>query len=210
MRSRATPAFFGTLDRFILNPLWYVPRSIATRDLLPKQRKDPGYLPRKSIRVFADAGRTRELDPAAIDWTRVSAADFPYFLRQDPGPGNSLGRIKFPVSNPFGIFLHDTPNPALFEKPNRALSSGCIRLEDPAAVAAFVRNDAENWPASRIRELMDRGEAQVVRLPESVPVYVAYFTAWVDQQDTVQFRTDLYGRNARIATCDCGKDPGCR
>jgi murein L,D-transpeptidase YcbB/YkuD len=202
-RDRPTPAFAGTIDRFIVNPMWYVPNLIARADLLPKQRRDPEYFTSHHIRVFADAGHTRELDPAAIDWSAVPARPFPYFLRQDPGPGNSLGRLKFLVLNPFDIYLHDTPARSLFERRVRAFSSGCIRLEDAPALAAFLMNDPAKWSPERVRSMMDEGTPATVRPPTSVPVYIAYFTAWVDADGTVQLRDDLYDRDAGIAPCGC-------
>jgi len=204
-RDRPTPAFDGTINRFIINPMWYVPNLIARADLLPKQQRDPGYFASHHIRVFADAGYSRELDPSAIDWSAVPARPFPYYLRQDPGPGNSLGRLKFLVLNPFDIYLHDTPARSLFERRVRAFSSGCIRLEDAPALAAFLMHDPAQWPAERIRRTMEEGTPTTVPLPARVPVYIAYFTAWVDADGAVQLRDDLYDRDTGITPCGCNQ-----
>jgi murein L,D-transpeptidase YcbB/YkuD len=132
---RPTPSFEDTVTGIVVNPTWSVPRRIAVEDLLPTEQEDPTFLARLGIRVFSAGPDERELDPARIDWQQLSAERFPYRLRQDPGPLNSLGRLKFVLSNPWDIFLHDTPSRRLFDLNSRTLSSGCLRLEKPEELA---------------------------------------------------------------------------
>ena len=148
---RPTPSFEDTVTGIVVNPTWSVPRRIAVEDLLPTQQEDPTFLARLGIRVFSSGpdGPGGELDATRIDWRQVSADRFPYRLRQDPGPLNSLGRLKFVLTNPWDIFLHDTPSKRLFDLNSRTLSSGCLRLEKPEELAERpARNDhAATLPA---------------------------------------------------------------
>ncbi len=210
---RPTPSFQDTVSAIVLNPPWSVPRTIAVEDLLPTQQEDPTFLARLGIRVFD--GRGREQDPARIDWQRVSADRFPYRLRQDPGPLNSLGKLKFVLSNPWDIYLHDTPSRRLFDLNSRTLSSGCIRLEQPEALAERLLapvgapSGATPFPReSSPRVSSGRGVApegaptaaptRTLKLPRPIPIYVVYLTAWVTPEGVVNFRPDVYGRDARL------------
>ncbi|HID67683.1 MAG TPA: hypothetical protein EYP31_05400, partial [Roseibacterium sp.] len=178
---RSTPTISGVMNSVVFNPTWTVPLTIAVEDLVPKQLHDPTYLQSLNIRVFdgysADAA---ELDPAEIDWRRVSKKHFPYRLVQDPGPGNSLGRIKFSFSNRFDIFLHDTPDRSLFAKHARALSSGCIRVKQPQQLANYLLRGKKTWTNDKIEETIASHETVAAGLSESLPIYLVYWTAWVD------------------------------
>jgi len=208
--SRPTPSFADQVEAIVLNPSWSVPRTIAVEDLLPDQQSDPGYLGRLGIRVYEDtaAGPGRELDPARIDWRRLGPDRFPYRLVQRPGPANSLGRYKFVLGNDFDIYLHDTPSRGLFDLNSRTLSSGCIRLEAPEALAARlvagepggISLPRESSPrASSGRDIPPGSPAtRTVRLPRPTTVYVVYLTAWVTPEGVVHFRPDVYGRDARL------------
>jgi L,D-transpeptidase YcbB len=203
---RPTPSFQDTVTAIVENPPWSVPRTIAVEDLLPSQQEDPTFLARLSIRVFD--GQGREQDPARIDWQRLSADRFPYRLRQDPGPLNSLGRFKFVLSNPWDIYLHDTPSRRLFDLNSRTLSSGCIRLENPEELVARLLAGApagEAFPLET-RGLDSRGKAsptgapatRTIQLPRPITLYVVYLTSWVTPEGVVHFRPDVYGRDARL------------
>lgn len=124
---RSTPSFNSYVSHVVLNPYWNVPNSIASKDLLPKQKRDPDYFASQGIKVYADYTHQLEIDPDTIDWHAIGNR-LPYALRQMPGTKNALGRIKFMFSNPFSIYLHDTPSKALFQRDIRTFSSGCIRL----------------------------------------------------------------------------------
>jgi murein L,D-transpeptidase YcbB/YkuD len=160
-------------------------------------RRDPGYVARQNFKLFrhGEGGITR-VDPRSVDWSSVTARNFPYQLRQDPGPRNALGRVKFVLPNPYHVYLHDTPARELFAKTSRAFSSGCIRLEKPMELAAYLLRDDPQWPQQRLSATSQRGTEQVVPLPVAVPVHLLYWTAWVDAAGVVQFREDIYGRDA--------------
>ncbi len=191
---RSTPSFNSRISHLVLNPYWNVPASIASKDLLPKQKHNPNHFASEGIRVFSDYHYELELDPDAIDWHAFSRS-FPYVLRQEPGKKNALGTIKFMFPNPFSIYLHDTPSKSLFQRDIRTFSSGCIRLEKPLKLAEFVLGSS--FEKANILEKIDSGNTQTVYLPEPIPVYLLYLTAWSDEQGEVHFSADVYGRDKR-------------
>lgn len=191
---RSTPSFSSRISHLVLNPYWNVPVSIATKDLLPKQMRNPDYFPSQGIQVFSDYRYEYELDPYSIDWNSANRS-FPYTLRQEPGRKNALGTIKFMFPNPFSIYLHDTPSKYLFSKDIRAFSSGCIRLEKPLDLAEFVLGSASE--KNSIQEKIDSGKTQTVHLPKPVSIYLLYLTAWSDEQGEIHFSSDIYGRDKR-------------
>ncbi len=205
---RSTPSINNKMSYIEMNPYWNVPTSIALKDLIPRQMRDPEYLGNKNIRVFrgwhADA---EELDPAEVDWSRVNKNYFPYRLRQDPGPDNSLGRIKFMFPNEYSIYLHDTPNRELFNQNDRAFSSGCIRVQDPMFLATYLLGDTSEAGQARIESLLATGETQALLLSEKIPIYLVYMTAWVDRAGYLNFRRDIYGRDQRMLNRICQKRP---
>lgn len=192
---RSTPSFNGAFSHMVLNPYWTVPATIARKDLLPKQQKNPAYFTTAGFKVYSSYARDAEaIDPHTIDWHAIKTG-FPYLLRQDPGAHNALGRIKFMFANPFDIYLHDTPSKSLFNKDIRTFSSGCIRLEKPFEFAAFLLNDP-NASAKFLAD-MESGDTMTKHLPRQLPVYLLYSTAWVDEQQKVHFSPDIYGRDLR-------------
>lgn len=196
---RQTPVFTSAMTSLVLNPHWYVPRSIFRDDILPRLRRDPEYLGRLGMRLFSSLnGNGSEVDAASVDWATVDGDSFPYILRQGPGPQNALGRIKFLLPNRYGIFLHDTPERALFSQPARAFSSGCIRLEDPIELARYVLADEERWSRASLEAAIAQGRPLGLTLPKPIPVYLVYWTAWVDEAGVLQLRDDIYGRDRRL------------
>ncbi|MCU0538644.1 MAG: L,D-transpeptidase family protein [Desulfobacterales bacterium] len=193
---RRTPVFSSLMDHLVFNPDWTIPPRIAVQDILPKARKDPGYMRREHIRVFDGWGRdAAELDPDAIDWNAVTAADFRYKLRKDPGPKNDLGRVKFMFPNDFNVYLHDTPSRRLFERSMRGFSSGCIRIEKPLELAAYLLQDSPAWPPEAVTAAVDSGRMRTVMLPRRIPVHLIYMTAGVDPEGRAEFRPDIYERD---------------
>jgi murein L,D-transpeptidase YcbB/YkuD len=194
---RPTPSLCERVTHIVFNPDWNVPHRIAARDILPKILKDPRHLTAQGFRVYGGqtAGGT-EMDIEGIDWPSL-AGHFPYRLRQDPGPQNALGRVKFFLPNPFDIYLHDTPERTLFARTRRAFSSGCIRVEKPLELAAFLLADEPAWSPDAVHAAIGSGKTRWLRLSDPVPIYVVYWTAWVDPDGTVQFRDDLYDRDGR-------------
>ncbi len=197
--SRPTPSLASEVRQVVFNPGWSVPYTIAVEDLLPRQQEDPGYLARHAIRVFTGTPESpRELDPARIDWAALGPGRFPYRLRQDAGPGNSLGRIKLAMDNPFDIYLHDTPARGLFDLTSRTLGSGCVRLEDAARFTTFLLAGDREWTAADTEARIASGRTTTLNLQHTLPIWIVYLTAWADEDGTVNFRRDVYGWDARL------------
>jgi len=177
-----------------INPDWRIPDSIATKEILPQLKKKPEYLTQKQIRVFGGdwGNRSKEIDPATVDWSRVKASNFRYKLRQDPGALNPLGRIKFIFPNECEIYLHDTPTRHLFGRTRRAFSHGCIRIEKPLDLATYLLQSKNSWTRKKIMDEIRKEKRQVVMLPDPIDVHIHYGTAWVDQEGILQFRDDIY------------------
>jgi murein L,D-transpeptidase YcbB/YkuD len=180
------------------NPYWTIPRNLALEDIIPHQRHDPSYLSRNSIKVYKGWENAKEIDPKSVDWNNLDENHFPYWLRQEPGPKNALGMVKFIFSNPYDVYLHGTPDRHLFDKVVRAFSSGCIRVKDPVRLAAFLLNDGSLQKEEEILANIHLEINQEVILPLAVPIYLVYWTAWVDQDGKVHFRHDMYGRDTRL------------
>jgi murein L,D-transpeptidase YcbB/YkuD len=193
---RKTPVFRGDIRYLVFNPTWTVPPGILARDVLPAIQRDVGYLEKRKLGVFdADGNR---VDPDSLDWASYGGRSFPYRIVQPPGPNNALGRIKFIFPNDHLVFLHDTPSRSLFEKTDRAFSSGCIRVEEPFELAELLLDDSERWNRDRILAAIEAGRTQTVLLPEPVPVVLLYWTVEVDPDGTVHFKKDLYERDPPI------------
>ena len=196
---RRTPVFTGSMTYMELNPYWHIPPRIAVRDIVPNVRQDPQYLTRKNIRVLESWDpQASEVDPGSIDWTRITSKSFPFKLRQEPGPDNALGRVKFMFPNKFNVYLHDTPARTLFQRTKRTFSSGCIRVEKPIDLAVYLLRGNPDWTRARIVASIESGKTQTVHLPEPIPVHLLYWTAWVDSGGTIHFRDDIYGRDKRL------------
>lgn len=193
-----TPSFAARIESVVINPYWYVPARIARERLLPREQRRPGYLAAHGFRLFEVVdGEWHERAPEDVDGALL---DGRLRLRQEPGPENSLGRLSFVPPNPFDIFLHDTPERALFEREQRNFSEGCVRVEQPLALAVQLLRADPAWGEARIREEIDAARHQTVPLPEPVPLYVLYLPAWVDDAGTVHFRDDHYRRETVLAT----------
>lgn len=196
---RRTPVFSSLMDHLVLNPDWNIPTRIAVQDILPKARKDPAYMSRGKIRVFESWSRdAAELDPSGIDWTGVTAENFRYKLKKDPGPLNDLGRIKFIFSNKFDVYLHDTPSKQLFERSMRGFSSGCIRIEKPLDLAEYVLKDSPGWSRDAVSAAIDTGQLRTIGLARKIPVHLIYMTAGVDSEGRVLFWQDIYQRDPTL------------
>jgi murein L,D-transpeptidase YcbB/YkuD len=197
---RRTPVFSEKLKYLVLNPYWNVPFKIAVEDKLPIIRKNPLYLTQQHIKVFENwSENSPEINPVVIDWYRVNASNFPFRLRQDPGPLNALGRIKFMLPNKFSIYLHDTPQRGLFKRVTRDFSSGCIRIEKPVELAKYLLQNDPQWPSQRITETIERGMTTVVYIKDPIPVHLLYWTAWVTESGTVHFGNDIYDRDPPLS-----------
>jgi murein L,D-transpeptidase YcbB/YkuD len=193
-----TPVVQAWVDAIVLHPRWNVPTSITVEEILPRLRENRRYLAENDIVVL----ERRESDPfgLAIDWAAIPADRFPFRLQQQPGPDNPLGRIKLDIPNRFDVYLHDTPTRALFARPVRTASHGCIRVERAADLAVHVLEDeGPGWTRQRLADALDAGETLRIPLTRPLPVYILYWTAFVDPDGSVQFREDVYGRDRRLA-----------
>ncbi|MGH6813696.1 MAG: L,D-transpeptidase family protein, partial [Methylocella sp.] len=170
-----TPVFSDTLKFLIVNPAWNVPQSIIRKEMLPRLASDPDYLRRQGYEVFSRGGHL--------------------VVRQPPGERNALGRIKFVFPNDFAVYMHDTPLRKLFAAQKRAFSHGCVRVEDPFRFAETVLG--QGWSESRVKKLIG-GKERYVYLPKPLPVYLEYFTAFVDAAGALQLRDDVYGYARRV------------
>jgi len=196
-KKRPTPSFSSTMTTVVFNPYWHVPRKLARLDILPKQKHNASYLHRHNIHIYSlHHGITTEVSPAAINWQSVSIDHFPYILRQDPGDKNALGRLKFLFPNPWSIYLHDTPHKSLFNKISRNFSSGCIRVENPMALAGFTFNGHYNqqW----IQDMINKNTNQYTKLQQPVSVYAVYLTVWQNNHQLI-FSPDSYKRDQKMA-----------
>ena len=194
---RATPIFRADMTYLVLNPTWTVPPGILAADILPAQRRDHGTLARKGLEVVDLQGQV--VPTSSIDWSNATPRNFRYMLRQPPGPTNALGRVKFMFPNTHSVYLHDTPSKNLFDKSDRAFSSGCIRVENPLELAALLLDGQKGWDRAAIDAAIAEGKTRTVTLQTRIPVLLLYWTAWVDTAGTLQFRRDLYGRDAKVA-----------
>jgi murein L,D-transpeptidase YcbB/YkuD len=200
-----TPVFSGEMTYVEINPYWNVPPSIARNELLPKIKENPGYVAANNFELLSDwSDSARVLDPYTIDWSAMTPERFAYKLRQGPGPGNALGHIKFMFPNPFNVYLHDTPARGLFAKDQRSFSHGCIRVQDPETFGAFVLDRQPGWSLDAINAAIATGKRQIVSLEQPLPVHIAYLTAWVNKDGSVNFRRDVYGRDAILAAALLG------
>jgi L,D-transpeptidase YcbB len=203
---RRTPVFSGRMTYLDFNPYWIVTPSIARKDILPRMQADPGYAKEEGMRVFDgwEEG-ARELDPQTVDWPSIDAKSLAFKFRQDPGPKNALGRVKFVFPNEFNVYLHDTPKRDLFQRTVRTFSSGCIRVEKPLDLAAYLLQSDPDWTRARIDDVVASGKTMRVVLPEPVAVHLTYSTVWFGEGGTIHFRDDIYGRDALIAQALFGK-----
>ncbi|SLN16606.1 murein L,D-transpeptidase [Pseudoruegeria aquimaris] len=188
---RKTPVFQDRISYMEFNPTWTVPASIFRKDKLEKIRADVGYLARNNYIVRNSEGAT--IDPYSVDWSGTPAVT----LVQQPGDDNALGRVKFMFPNKYAVYLHDTNDKSLFDRAERNLSSGCVRLEEPFEFAMLLMEGAPDWSAEKMQAILASGRTTRVDLPEPMPVMLTYWTAWMEN-GKMQFREDIYGRDAAV------------
>jgi len=211
-----TPNMYGEISYLVLNPTWNVPPSIMREEIANKLKKDSTYLRDKNFKVYKYGV---EINPEEVTIAELHADEIPYKIIQDPGAGNALGKIKFIFNNPFGIYLHDTPNRPPFNNSNRAVSHGCIRVEKPLPLAEFLLRGHPKWnmdflkieigqkvdnkstvlqyakKRESLRKYASLGETTDVILSKKTPLYVDYYTAWVNDDGVINFRADVYDRD---------------
>lgn len=196
---RRTPVFSDRISYLVLNPTWTVPRKIAVEDKLPELRRDPAKLVAAGFDIYQGWGdQQKRIDPLSIDWNAVSRSSFNFRLVQRAGPMNALGQVKFMFPNKFDVYLHDTPARELFSSERRAFSSGCVRVERPLELAAFLLAEQNGWTPEKIEEVTGSLQTRTVELKPPVPVHITYWTSWVEEDGTLQFRDDVYGRDGAL------------
>lgn len=197
-----TPVFSHHIQYLDFNPFWNIPPSIARNEELPALRNDPYYLVNRHVRLFSNWGtESVELDSTRIDWQSVTPRQMNrYKLRQDPGPWNALGQIKFVFPNQYDVYLHDTPSQDLFALKTRNFSHGCIRVSRPLALARFVlAEEPQDWSEEKIRAIVSVNNRKIVKLTKPLPIHITYQTVWVDNQGIIRFNNDIYGRDTKLA-----------
>lgn len=192
---RKTPVFKSRITYLEINPTWTVPPTILNKDILPKLWNDPAYLQKRDMQVIKYNGTP--VDASTIDWSLYPGKDFPYLIRQNPGPRNALGRIKFMFPNEHLVYLHDTPRKSLFERSERTFSSGCIRIENAYGFAELLLKSDE-WGTEKIVEVVDSKKTTSVSLPSPVTVILLYWTVNAETDEHIVFKNDIYNRDAAI------------
>lgn len=188
-----TPIFSEEMETVVFSPYWNIPDSIAEGETAPAIARDPNYLTRQGIEIMrVSGGATQTLSASDVDWSSPDAAKGLVF-RQKPGAGNALGHVKFLFPNKHNVYLHDTPADSLFAKPGRAFSHGCVRVEEPEVLAKYVLKGYSEWDEKSIFSAMHSGNEKHVKLKAKIPVHIAYFTAWVDENGGLHFQPDIYG-----------------
>jgi len=175
-----TMMFNGDLNQVVFSPYWNVPPSIVAKEILPAMEKNPNYIAKENMEI------TGNDDGLPV-------------VRQKPGAGNALGKVKFLFPNSFNIYFHDTPSKSLFNRDTRAYSHGCIRLKEPEKFANYVLRNQPEWTPEKISEAMNSGEEKYVKVKDPIPVIITYYTAWVDENGRLNFRQDIYGHDEKLA-----------
>lgn len=175
-----TVIFYGDLKYVVFSPYWNVPAGILKNEILPGMKRDKNYLAKHNMEINGYTGSVPN-------------------VRQKPGPNNSLGKVKYLFPNSYSIYMHDTPAKSLFGESKRAFSHGCIRLGEPKKLAEFLLRKDSAWTSKAIDAAMNSGKEKYVTLKNTVPVFIGYFTAWVDSKGELNFREDVYGHDARIS-----------
>ncbi len=192
---RRTPVLVETISAVVLAPQWNVPHRIALRDILPAAQKNPNYLSRHNYKIY-EGWQTpaQEIDLTDVDWEGFNSRINTFRFVQTAGSDNALGDVKFVLPNDKSIYLHDTNHKELFGRKMRALSSGCIRVEKPRQLAHALLKD-QNWDSALINKVISRAQTRPVQLKQPIPVYLMYWTSWVDENGQLQMRDDVYQRD---------------
>jgi murein L,D-transpeptidase YcbB/YkuD len=191
-----TPVFSSMLKYLVLNPDWVIPPDILKKEIIPDIIKNPAYLTKNNMKVLRVDGT--EVDPSSIIWNRINAESFPYIIRQEPGPGNALGRIAFIFPNKYFVYIHDTPYPYLFLQNDRAFSHGCIRINKAFELAEYILKNHHTRDSIDIHSAIDQGIKLIIMLQSPIPVHILYLTVWADDEGTAYFTRDIYNRDIRL------------
>ncbi|OGT43933.1 MAG: hypothetical protein A3F13_00625 [Gammaproteobacteria bacterium RIFCSPHIGHO2_12_FULL_40_19] len=196
--SRPTPLLTSKVTTIVFNPSWTVPETILAKDVIPGMRENPNYMKEHyDMRVYANHDKNApEISTASIDWKTATASNFKYRVTAPPSAMNPLGRFKFIFENDHDVYMHDTPEKAVFAMNDRARSSGCIRLENPLALVEYFYADNTDLNAELVNQYLSTYQTKYIQLRNAIPVYVTYILAWVDPQGHAHFAEDIYQRSA--------------
>lgn len=195
----STVVFTKDLRYIVFSPYWNVPPGILSNEVLPGLKRGAGsYLARQNMEIVNGSGKV--VSPGSINFSKYSGRNFPYIVRQKPGGKNSLGKVKFLFPNEYNIYLHDTPARYLFGEDKRSFSHGCIRVQEPKRLAMWLLRGDSSWTEQKIDEAMNGNKEKYVTIKDKIPVYIVYFTAFVDEKGRLNFRDDVYGHDAKLAS----------
>jgi murein L,D-transpeptidase YcbB/YkuD len=190
-----TPVFTSDITYIVFNPTWTVPYSIASKEILPKLKKDPNYLQNRNMTLLRGQ---QVVNPSTVDFGQYSQRNFPFTIRQEPGPNNALGLVKFMFPNKYAVYLHDTPSKSYFERSERAFSHGCVRVKDPLILAEQLLGD-RGYDSDKIASVIKSKKLQNVNLSEPMPVMLMYWTCYENEEDgRINFYRDVYGRDKKL------------
>jgi len=189
-----TSIFKGNISEVVLNPYWNVPTSIVNKEVLEHLKNNKSYISKNHMEVRSG---NKVINPYSVNWHQYQHS-IPYTVRQKPGNNNSLGKIKFLFPNSFNIYLHDTPSKDLFGENKRAFSHGCIRIAEPLKLAYYLTQHNAVWPTARIDSVLNTDKETSISIQHKMPVYITYFTAWVDAEGQLNFRNDIYHLDDRL------------
>ena len=199
-KKNPTPIFQSYMSYVVLNPTWSVPQSIVKKEMLARLQEDPDYLTARNFKAYNGWSKNRkEIDPFDVDWYQYDQnSDLPYNFVKQPGKGNPLGVVKFMFPNKYAVYMHDTNEKRLFKRSIRAYSHGCIRLQEPKKMLAFVTERYMDKSYDTIKQMLKKSQNTSLSLQERIPVYIRYYTVWSDE-DGVNFRPDIYGYDKIMA-----------
>mgnify|MGYP000703098708 CR=1 FL=1 len=203
-KNHETPQLHGEFSHLIVNPIWHVPGSIASRELYFSALKDSSYLQKKRYKVYY---RDSVVDASSINWSEHNPFSMPFKFKQEPGSGNALGAVKFMFPNDHSIYLHDTPQQWAFRRSVRAVSHGCVRIEKPMDFTRYLLEGTPEWDAGRVqRTIWSGARSKPVFFHQRTPLFIDYCTAWVDETGFLQFRNDIYRKDEILASAIAAYD----
>lgn len=192
---KQTTIFKGNISRIILNPYWNIPNSIIKNEIIPNIKKNSNYLQNNNMEVLSG---DEVINSSTINWNKYKG-DVPFTIRQKPGVGNALGKMKFLFPNNFNIYLHDTPSKGLFKESKRAFSHGCIRVENPEKLALYLLRNYSSWNPEKFDKILNEDKEFGIPIKPTVSIYIVYFTSWVDTAGQLNFRNDLYDLDKQLS-----------
>lgn len=187
-----TKIFNDTIEYLVFCPYWNIPKGIIIKEILPEIKKNNNFLNKNDMEVTTQQGEI--ISSTRINWS-IYTKNFPYSIRQRPGKKNALGKVKFLFPNPYSIYIHDTPEKKLFSKEIRTFSHGCIRIESPLKFATYLLRKDKHYTPKKINQIINAGKQTYIKLKNKVPIYITYYTAWVDSSGKLNFRDDIYDRD---------------